>query len=78
MATAAKTRRSRESGEVPPRKWLTVDEAAAWIGMSPDTLALYARVPGSPIRRKRQHDRGSKHLYNVESLDAWVESWEDA
>ncbi|AJR18020.1 hypothetical protein KR76_00012 [Pimelobacter simplex] len=46
--------------------------------MHPDTLAEKARVPGSPIVRKRQHDRGSKHLYSVASLDAWIESWADA
>ena len=63
---------------VPPRKWLTLKEAAEWVGMHPDTLAENARIPGSPIRRKRQHDRGSKHLYSVESLDAWIESWQDA
>lgn len=65
-------------GQVPPRKWLTVKEAADWCGLHPDTLAEKARVPGSPIRRKREHARGSKHLYNVASLDAWIESWEDA
>ncbi len=63
---------------VPARKWLTLKEAAEWCGMHPDTLAEKARIPGSPIVRKRQHDRGSKHLYSVASLDAWIESWEDA
>lgn len=62
----------------PARKWLTLKEAAEWVGMHPDTLAEKARMPGSPIVRKRQHDRGSKHLYSVASLDAWIESWPDA
>ncbi|KAB2806949.1 hypothetical protein F9L07_28365 [Pimelobacter simplex] len=78
MATAKKARAASSAGDVPPRKWLPVEDAAAWCGMAPDTLALYARTPGTPIRRKRQHTRGSKHLYNVASLDAWIESWEDA
>lgn len=69
---------SKTTSPPPPRKWLTLKEAAEWVGMHPDTLAENARRPGTKIRRKRQHDRGSKHLYSVESLEAWIESWEDA
>lgn len=69
---------ARTTRQVPTRTWLTLKEAAAWVGMHPDTLAEHARVPGTPIRRKRLHDRGSKHLYNVASLEAWIESWSDA
>lgn len=63
---------------VPTREWLTLKEAAEWCGMHPDTLAEAARVPGTPIRRKKRHDRGSKHVYSVASLRAWIETWEDA
>lgn len=63
---------------VPPRKWLTLKEAADWCGMHPDTLAEKARGAGSPIVRKKLHARGGKHMYRVDSLDAWIESWEDA
>ena len=69
---------TRTAPPPPPRKWLPLKDAAAYVSLHPDTLAEYARKPGTPIRRKRQHDRGSKHLYSVESLDAWIESWEDA
>lgn len=62
----------------PARKWLPLKDAAAYVSMHPDTLREKACIPGTLIRRKKETDRGSKHLYEVKSLDAWIESWEDA
>lgn len=61
---------------LPAREWLTLPEAAAWLGLSPSTV-LRAKQAGQ-LNPKKTAVRGGKDLYRVADLRAWVESLPDA
>lgn len=61
---------------LPPRKWLNRIEAAQYVGLSPETV-LRAKRAGHLVAKKTA-ERGGRDLYSVASLDAWVESMDDA
>lgn len=63
---------------IPDAEWLSTEEAATWCDVSVSTLRRAAREAGTPIVRKTRKGRGAPHKYQLASLRAWIESWEDA
>ena len=63
---------------LPAREWLTLPEAAAWLGLSPKTILRAKDDHTNPLFPKKTAVRGGKHLYRVADLRAWVEALPDA
>ena len=59
---------ARTSGPVKP--FLTTKEAAAWLGLAPDTLEKWRVKGGGPPYRKH----GRYVRYHLEDLVAWSEA----
>ncbi|MBX9803776.1 MAG: helix-turn-helix domain-containing protein [Caulobacteraceae bacterium] len=53
--------------------WLTRDEAASYLGLSPKTLAGWASEGKGPRSRKLGPSRPCRVRYRIEDLDHWVE-----
>lgn len=60
----------------PPRTRLNRQEAAAWCGVSVDTISR-AKKAGL-LRAKRTSERGGRELFRVADLEAWMDGMEDA
>lgn len=61
---------------LPVRKWLNVQEAADWCGVSVASIRR-AKAAGR-LNPKTTATRGGKELYRIADLEAWVEGMEDA
>ncbi len=66
MTQRRKQRTANRSGS----PFLTTDQAAEYLHMSPKTLEKYRVVGGGPVYRKH----GRKVLYRLADLDAWSEA----
>lgn len=66
----------RPVGPVPPREWLTTDEAAAWLGC--DKKTIQRAKAAAKLNPKRRQERGGPDYYRIAELRAWVETWADA
>jgi excisionase family DNA binding protein len=73
---SATTARAVSLEGAPPRKWLTLREAAVWTGLSAKTIARW-KAEGR-IRAKKTAERGGRELYRVADLDACIEQLDDA
>jgi hypothetical protein len=61
---------STPAGAVRPERYLTNDEAAAFLRLSPRTLEKQRVIGGGPRFRKF----GRRVLYAIADLEAWAES----
>lgn len=59
------------SGDRPNSPWLTVREAAAYLGCSRHTLYRHTAAKAIPFRKRRD---GQGLLFHRDELDGWVEA----
>lgn len=64
------------AGTLPTRKWLNVNEAATWCGVSVASIRR-AKAKGQ-LNPKTTATRGGKELYRIADLEAWLEGMDDA
>ena len=57
-----------------PRPPLSRDEAAKFLGVSPETLAKWAAIPGKGPRYYRSGPFRGRCWYRLEDLERYVES----
>jgi len=61
---------------LPPREWLTTEEAAAWVGCSASTIKR-AKAAGK-LNPKKRATRGGPDYYRIAELRSWIETWANA
>ena len=67
---------SKASNVIVWKKWLTEDEAAAYLGLAPVTLRKW-RENGRTSKGETPppcFKRGTQYYYSGKALDAWIES----
>ncbi|WP_428610605.1 helix-turn-helix transcriptional regulator [Sedimenticola sp.] len=69
-AAPTNTPSSSTKSAVPPSRYLTNDEAAAYLRLSPRTLEKQRVIGGGPRFRKF----GRRVMYAVSDLDAWADA----
>ena len=57
---------------------LTLEQAAAEVGLSPATLKRSIHATKNPLKAKRTAKQGGKFLIFPEDLRAWIKRMEDA
>ena len=62
---------SRENGKEAESPWLTVKEAAAYLGCSRHTIYRHTAAKAIPFRKRRD---GQGLLFRRDELDRWIEA----